>query len=197
LVAIRVPTEEEIRKMAPKSGYRNGFLSDWELSLTLVASSLKTFNPLSLLMLVLSEVPGLRQYSSVLYTVMSELFNNALEHGVLGLESSIKSTPAGFAEYYRLRREKLEAITLASIRFELQHEVKEGGGILTITVLDSGAGFVMHNEDDFPVAQEEKRRYYGRGLTLVASICDSVTVIEPGNKVQAKFVWSHDEHSNA
>lgn len=192
LVDITVPDDNQIHTIAPKSGMRNGYLEDWELSLTLVASSLKTFNPLSLLIHVISEVPGLRQNSSVLYTVLSELFNNALEHGVLGLESSIKSSPAGFAEYYRLRKEGLEALTDAFVRFEFRHETRENGGMLTVTVVDSGKGFVP-KETLVPHTPEKSVQYYGRGLTLVASICQSLQILPPGNRVQVQFPWSYEE----
>lgn len=194
LVDISVPEGDEVQALVPKSGMRNGYLEDWELSLTLVASSLKTFNPLSLLIHVISEVPGLRQNSSVLYTVLSELFNNALEHGVLGLESSIKSSPAGFAEYYRLRKEGLEALTDASVRFEFRHETRENGGMLTVTVVDSGQGFVP--EPVVPpgdAAKAPEMQYYGRGLTLVASICESLKILPPGNRVQVQFPWNYEE----
>lgn len=197
LVDIAVPTPDQVRKIVPKSGMRNGYLEDWELSLTLVASSLKTFNPLSLLIHVISEVPGLRQNSSVLYTVLSELFNNALEHGVLRLQSNIKSSPTGFAEYYRLRKEGLEALTDAFVRFEFRHEVRENGGLLTVTVVDSGQGFVPKAQPALPVAELEKTgvnaQYYGRGLTLVASICESLQILPPGNKVQVQFSWCYEE----
>jgi len=197
LVSLAVPTPEQIRKIVPKSGMRNGYLEDWELSLTLVASSLKTFNPLSLLIHVISEVPGLRQNSSVLYTVLSELFNNALEHGVLCLESSIKSSPSGFAEYYRLRKEGLEALTDAYIRFEFRHEVRENGGLLTVTVVDSGQGFVQRDpilpEAPAAIKPGPSAQYYGRGLTLVASICESLQILPPGNKIQVVFPWYYEE----
>lgn len=198
LVDIAVPSEEQVRFIVPKSGMRNGYLEDWELSLTLVASSLKTFNPLSLLIHVISEVPGLRQNSSVLYTVLSELFNNALEHGVLGLESGIKSSPAGFAEYYRLRKEGLEALTEAFVRFEFRHEVRENGGMLTVTVVDSGEGFVPKEDPATPASDELAKtaanaQYYGRGLTLVASICESLRILPPGNRIQVQFPWHYEE----
>ena len=37
---------------------------------------------------VVTELQGLDGYREPLYTVLVELFNNALEHGLLGLESS-------------------------------------------------------------------------------------------------------------
>lgn len=194
LVGICIPSPEKSANILPKSGMRNGFLEDWEMSFTLGASSLKTFNPLSLLVNVISEVPGLRQNSSVLYTVLSELFNNALEHGVLNLDSDIKSSPAGFAEYYRLRKEGLSNLTDAFVKFEFEHELNECTGLLTVTVSDSGKGFDFHGKVNPGSGQAyAPEQYYGRGLTLIASICESVEVLAPGSRVQIQFRWEFEE----
>lgn len=193
LVSIRFPDSEESDTILPELGHKHGYLEDWELSFTLVASSLRTFNPMSLLLHIISEVPGLRQNSSVLYTVLSELFNNALEHGVLGLSSSIKNSPAGFAEYYRLRKEGLLNLTQAFIKFEFKHEIVEGSGLLTVAVTDSGPGFVPPENVYEDIEQTDKPQYFGRGLSLIASICESLEVLSPGNCVQAKFRWAFEE----
>lgn len=194
LLSIVIPNAEKTANLAPKSGMRNGFLEDWEMSFTLGASSLKTFSPLSLLVNVISEVPGLRQNSSVLYTVLSELFNNALEHGVLGLSSAIKSSPSGFADYYRLRKQGLQNLTDAFVKFDFRHELYDCSGLLTITVSDSGQGFNFHgkvNKDSGEAYAPEQ--YFGRGLTLIASICESVEVLAPGSRVQICFRWHFEE----
>lgn len=195
VVDITVPSAEESLKILPKSGYRYGCLTDWSMTFTLVASSLRTFNPLSLLINIISEVPGLRQNSSVLYTVLSELFNNAVEHGVLELSSDMKSSPAGFAEYYRLRKERLQTVEGAFVRFEFDHRLTDTGGILTITVVDSGSGFepkVQLNALENP-AQGDKVHYFGRGLALIGSICDNIEVLAPGNRTRVAFSWQFEE----
>lgn len=191
LVDICIPSDEQAKAFAPKAGQKNGYLDDWEMSFTLVSASLRTFNPLSMLINIISEVPGLRQNSSVLYTVLSELLNNAIEHGVLELSSEIKSSPAGFAEYYRLRKEGLENLAAASVCFDFKHEVQGDTGLLTITVTDSGDGFEFKESEinnGSPTTQ-----YYGRGLTLIASMCESLEVLPPGNQVQVKFRWVFED----
>ncbi len=193
LVDIRIPSSEHLEKLLPKpgQGQGSGYLVDWKFSLTLDASSLRTFNPLSLLINMVSEVPGLRQSSSVLYTVLSEFYNNAVEHGVLKLSSDIKSSPSGFAEYYRLRKEGLEALHDAFVRFDFSHTLLDDGGELLITVTDSGDGFKPKQQlqgDGVSGAQ-----YYGRGLSLIASICESLEVLPPGNVVRAKYKWGFEE----
>jgi CheY-like chemotaxis protein len=63
---------------------------DWSLAFQLGPSSLKEFNPLPLLQHVLMEVPALRVRGGVIFTVLSELYTNALDHGVMGLSSVVK-----------------------------------------------------------------------------------------------------------
>src|SRR5690606_37670563 len=59
-----------------------GSLVDWCMSFEVTANTMKGFDPLPLMINVITEVPGLRQGSTVLYTILSELYANALEHGV-------------------------------------------------------------------------------------------------------------------
>jgi two-component system, HptB-dependent secretion and biofilm response regulator len=53
--------------------------------------------------------PGLGAHRSTMYTILAELFNNALEHGLLQLDSALKHDASGFDEYYRQREEKIES----------------------------------------------------------------------------------------
>ncbi len=193
LVSLTMPSEEEaakVLKMAPKT---RGSLADWAMSLKLNTSSLKTFDPLPLLLNVISEVPHLRQSSSVLYTVLSELFNNAVEHGVLGLSSQLKSTPQGFAEYYRLRKEGLEKLTDGWVVIDFEHRLEGDGGVLTIRFADSGPGFVKAQDVQQTADGHLHPLYFGRGLQLINSICEQLNITLPGNKIEAVFRWSTDD----
>jgi hypothetical protein len=42
-----------------------------------------------------------------IYMVLAELFFNALDHGLLKLDSRLKETPQGFGEYYSQRTKRL------------------------------------------------------------------------------------------
>jgi len=192
VVDICIPSKDEIESSIPKpgQGQGHGYLVDWELSLKLDASSLRTFSPLSMLITMISEVPGLRQSSSVLYTVLSEFYNNAIEHGVLGLSSDIKSSPSGFAEYYRLRKEALKHLENAFVKFEFRHQLFDEGGVLHIAVSDSGDGFTPKTIE---TGDPSHPNYYGRGLSLIASICESVEILPPGNKIEAVYRWGFEE----
>ncbi len=165
---------------------------DWSFSYELGPSSLSHFNPLPLVMHIMMEVPGLRMMSGQLYTVMAELFGNALEHGVLGLDSALKRSPEGFMAYYQQRQERIERLQEGWIRVVMHHEGNGACGQLRVRFVDSGDGF------DYLALQQraavnthviEKHQYSGRGIPLVHQICESVTYFGKGNEVEAVIHW--------
>lgn len=169
---------------------RYSSLAEWDMSFEIKPTSFQAFDPLPLLLNVLMEVPGLRNYSGTLYTIMAELYSNALEHGVLQLDSAMKDTPEGFADYYQLREERLRSVTAGYIRIYLQHSTAPEGGRLTLRVEDSGEGFDMSN--CLPEGLSNTQ-YSGRGLALVEKMCDSVRYLGKGNQVEAVFSWVNDD----
>ncbi len=164
-----------------------GSPQDWKLCYELGPRSLRAFNPLPMLQHILMESPQLRRRASEIYTILAETYSNALEHGVMGLDSSLKDSAEGFATYYARRAQALERLE-GFIRFELANEIDETGGVLTLRVTDSGRGF------DFRKAGVRSKRksvgYHGRGMMLLNELCDEVTYEEPGNSVVVRFNWS-------
>ena len=212
MVALEMPPEKQAQSLLARAPKSRGSLADWAMELKLNTSSLKTFEPLQLLLNVISEVPHLRQSSSILYTVMSELFNNAVEHGVLDLPSSLKSSPEGFNRYYTLRKERLASLQDGWVTIEFEHALQNNGGLLIIRFRDSGKGFMksgfMKNEtgdketdnqetrdseDKCQKGKPLKARYFGRGLKLIESLCEQINVYAPGNCVEAIFRWSTED----
>jgi CheY-like chemotaxis protein len=163
-------------------------LVEWGMCFEVKPSSFRVFDPLPLLLNVLMEVPGLRGSSGTLYTILVELYSNALEHGILGLDSSLKTTAEGFNEYYALREQRLKNVTTGSIRIYLDHHATEDGGTLTIRVVDSGKGFALTDSAPTPSAVA----YSGRGLALLKKICKSVRYLGSGNEVEVEFTWTND-----
>lgn len=179
-------TKDSVNKELAPSYSR---LAEWDMSFEIKPNSFKVFDPLPLLLNVLMEVPGLRNYSSTLYTIMAELYSNALEHGLLKLDSAIKKTPEGFAEYYRLRASRLEQADSGYIRIYLQHKTTAEGGTLTLRFEDSGEGFDVERD----LEKSDEASYSGRGLGLVEKICDSVRYLGCGNQVEVVFSWIDDD----
>ncbi|MBV1877502.1 MAG: fused response regulator/phosphatase [Pseudomonadales bacterium] len=167
--------------------------TDWSMTYSLGPGTLKDFNPLPLLLHLLMEVPGLRPHSGTLYTVLAELYSNALEHGVIGLCSDLKTNPSGFREYYQLRKAGLDDLTEGYVKFRFEHTSTEEGGLLRFFVEDSGAGFEYKNEEHSELNQEfHEENLHGRGIQLLKTLCSDVRFHGVGNEVEATFEWQRE-----
>lgn len=159
----------------------------WSLSMQLGAGLMSSFDPLPLLIKSVCDMQGLRGQRQQLYTVFSELFSNALDHGILGLDSKLKQTADGFAKYYMERAEKLASLSEGNIIVDISHQPDEDGGVLKIRFEDSGSGFDY--EKGRP-SLESNLGHSGRGIQLLHSICDDITYENKGNVVTATYRWS-------
>ncbi|KQQ57132.1 fused response regulator/phosphatase [Pseudomonas sp. Leaf127] len=159
---------------------------DWSASFEFRAATLKTFNPLPYILQLLLEVHGLRDQSGALYSVLAELYSNALEHGVLGLDSRLKHNAAGFARYYQERARRLEQLQSGFIRLQLEVRASAEGGVLSINLQDSGNGFDVPGVLARSPADEQ---LCGRGLRLVRSLCSDARWSEGGRAVCVEFSW--------
>ncbi|MBV4469552.1 fused response regulator/phosphatase [Pseudomonas sp. SWRI31] len=159
---------------------------DWSASFEFRGATLRRFNPLPFLLQLLLEVHGLRAQSGALYSVLAELYSNALEHGVLGLDSSLKRDAAGFARYYEMRAARLEALEDGYVRVHLQVQPQGEGGRLVIRVEDSGKGFDVARVMERPV---DNVRLSGRGISLVRQLGRNASWSDQGRSASVEFFW--------
>ena len=166
----------------------------WHCSYELRPDSLRYQDPVPLLLHLLMEVPTLRRYSGQLFTIMTELYNNALEHGLLGLSSGLKQAPEGFKAYYNARHQQLEQLALGSVRFTLDYQGDDQQGELLVDVIDSGKGFDYSTLPSLasPVKLSQQPLQpvlSGRGIPLLQSICSNIEYLGCGNHARVRFNW--------
>ena len=159
---------------------------DWSVSFEFRAATLKRFNPLPYLLQLLLEVHGLRAQSGALYSVLAELYSNALEHGVLGLDSSLKRDASGFTRYYQQRNARLDELQDGYVRVHLQVAPKGEGGCLTIRVEDSGKGFDVDRVMARPL---DGARLSGRGVSLIRQLSRNANWSDDGRSARVEFFW--------
>jgi CheY-like chemotaxis protein len=159
---------------------------DWSVSFEFRAATLKRFNPLPYLLQLLLEVHGLRAQSGALYSVLAELYSNALEHGVLGLDSALKSDASGFTRYYQQRNARLDALQDGFVRVHLQVTPKGKGGCLAVRVEDSGKGFDVARVMERPV---DGVRLSGRGVSLIRQLGHNASWSDDGRSARVEFFW--------
>jgi CheY-like chemotaxis protein len=180
--------EERETDIVPNQIINEGLMPPmtWRMTLDLKADALRTFDPLPLLTHLVVEIQGLRKSRDHLYTVLAELFFNALDHGLLNLDSAIKSTPQGFMEYYEKRQNDLVNLQEGQIKIIFEHLPAGNGGKLLIRIEDTGRGFDYHKA--VPRLRENLAPS-GRGIPLVRSLCENVSYFDKGNIVEAIYSW--------
>lgn len=170
----------------PAAGAGQRPASEWRVVLELGADALRTVDPLPACLQMAMELQGLHAHRERLYLILAELFSNALEHGLLRLDSTLKHTPQGFAEYYERRERALDALGAGTIRVTLSHRPEAQGGRLSVSVEDSGPGFAAASETH---SLNDNLATSGRGLALVRSLCREVTFRNRGASVEAVYEW--------
>ncbi len=162
----------------------------WSVEMRLEAQALRVTDPRPLLTQLVMDLQGMQKHRDRLFTVLAELFSNALEHGVLGLDSALKNDSQGFAEYYEERRKKLDCLEDGWIRIALDHVPTGCSGELHITIEDSGHGFEPSNS--LP-GLLENTAHSGRGIALVRSLCRELVYQGRGNVAHAVYAWDNCE----
>lgn len=162
------------------------FPARFQTTLEFGAEGLRRGDMLPTLMPLLTGLHGMAPQKESILLVLKELLNNALEHGLLRLDSSMKATAAGFEAYYGARERALAALREGWIKVQVSHEHHGAGGTVVIRVEDSGDGFDHRAE---PPPLPDNTRPWARGIPLVRSLCRDLLYHGKGNVAEAVIVW--------
>ena len=132
-----------------------------EFQLILYGSQLRQADPVPILINYIQETAGLHEHRRPLFTILTELYINALDHGVLQLDSLLKQGEDGFTNYFQQREQRLEALTEGQIRIGLRIHQNNNSGYIVITVEDSGHGFEFKTLSQHVT---NETLYSGRGI---------------------------------
>jgi CheY-like chemotaxis protein/anti-sigma regulatory factor (Ser/Thr protein kinase) len=161
--------------------------ADWRVALEFDPQTLRQVDPLPVCLQLVMALQGLGEHRERLYVILAELVNNAIDHGLLRLDSTLKHRPGGFTEYYAARTAALAALTEGTLRIELVHTVHTRGGRLTLRVEDSGPGFDDAWLSAAGADAGESVLPSGRGLALVRTLASGLR--RSGHGVEAVYEW--------
>lgn len=187
LVVIRCQKgyEREVPKTSPGEIEQSAQSSHWGIGLSLNAFEIRTQDVIPFLMRWLEQTRISFQIRTQFFSIISELYNNAVDHGILGLESYIKLLPNGFEKYMDMREEGLSELKEGTIDIHLERIQSEEGDFLRLKLKDSGPGFDFKTytentgEDNFMPAW--------RGIAMVNNLCKKMEYLNSGNEVVVEY----------
>jgi CheY-like chemotaxis protein/anti-sigma regulatory factor (Ser/Thr protein kinase) len=169
---------------------------EWQMALSLTAPQLRQTDIVPLLLHIVNqiELEG-ANLSGKLFLILSELFNNALDHGLLKLDSTLKNDPQGMDRYFEERSVRLKRLEKGEINIRLQKIVTAPGPCLKIIISDTGDGF------DYQAlraaALDASTRRHGRGIALVESLSSQLYYTDHGRESHVSIPLGNENHSVA
>lgn len=160
---------------------------NWSFVLQLDANELRHLDVVPMLLGITSQFPLTQGRSGELFVILSELFNNALDHGVLRLDSQLKLSPDGMESWLRLREERLAGLQQGEVCLRVEQRVAAGSCRLQIACRDSGPGFdlsAMLSCSEARLASASADALpFGRGLALMKRIAPDIEISGQGSEV--------------
>ncbi len=111
-------------------------------------------------------------------TALGEAFSNAIDHGNLELDSTLRES--GLEEYERIRQERVRQEPFRDRRVHVTERVDNDS--VTYVVCDEGRGFDLTSIPD-PTDTSNLLKASGRGLMLIRTFMDDVRFNEAGNEI--------------
>ena len=162
--------------------------SNWSLCYEVDQNIMRETDPVPFLINQLIDIQGIHLPREKLYMILNELYSNSLEHGILGLDSKLKQSTDGFETYYQERQQRLQDLGAATITFEFHHKATDGGGVLNITMIDSGSGFDL---SQVATVQQTNLEYKGRGIALIQNLSDHCEYQQSGRQANIEMRWQY------
>ncbi|KPC53110.1 fused response regulator/phosphatase [Amantichitinum ursilacus] len=160
--------------------------SMWRYTLSLGAEELRYINTVPFMMTFVNEIKALVNSQSDVFLILTELFVNALDHGLLNMDSALKQGEQGMERYLLERASRLADLKQGVIEIDLAGLRINGRDVLRIRLKDTGAGFDYSRHTE--LVPGDMRSAHGRGILLVRSMCASLQFLGSGNEVVAHYI---------
>lgn len=161
----------------------------WSFSMRLADEDLQNAHIVDQIMAFVGSVHGVEAHRDKIFTILSELYSNALEHGVLNLDSKLKSSADGFEAYYRERELRLASIANHAINIDFSY-TQGDPDCLCLRITDTGKGF---DADALMKDVGEGNEAHGRGMALLRNLCSKVEYSDGGKTVTVEYPLDLDE----
>ena len=117
----------------------------WRIALSLGAEELKYLDVVPLLTKITTRIHVTREHRSALFLMLTELFDSALNYGLLGLEPHIKLCTEGYERYLELRDTRLQTLCHGIIELEIRKVIIDDKPAVMIRVESGGSEYAQVN----------------------------------------------------
>lgn len=157
----------------------------WQLALTVDARALAGGNPLPPVNDLLQRLVGDGALAQDAAVVAGELFQNAVDYGLLGLESAERDCAEGLERYHAEREARLHGGEgTGQVDLSLRGGGPDDGGGVVVEVAQSGPGF-DHAAALAAARESGQCRAHGRGLRLAGQLSRTLRFSAGGRRVRA------------
>jgi CheY-like chemotaxis protein len=178
------PRREEVPSVSVSGVCAGG---GWRVRTRVTAQELKYLDVAPFLLEVVRRFHGIEAHAAQILLILSELFNNALDHGLLELDSRIKREPGGVERFLAMRRHRLDELSEGSVDIELEMIAAGNRPMLAIRIQDSGRGFDYRPLLAAGAGISASAVPHGRGIALVRNLCARLEYHGSGNGVSALY----------
>lgn len=161
-----------------------GAAGSWKFAVELGPHQLKSDDVIPMLMQWVAAMGIEASLEKKCFLVLTELFSNALDFGLLGLGPHMHHRREGFDQYTRERLKRLAELKGGSIRIAIEHPAAADQAKLLLVIRDSGQGFDYEyflSDDHAPIT------HTGHGIALVRSLVNKLEYSDRGRSVRAEF----------
>jgi CheY-like chemotaxis protein len=154
------------------------------------ALDLKNLDVVPTLSGVIERIAATKEHAGQVFLILSELVSNALDHGLLRMDSALKTSSDGFAAYATQRQNALKELQEGFIDIDIEILRRDNRKMVKICVRDSGPGF-----DWAARSQVSETGLHGRGIELVRRLSHDMHYTGAGNEVVVYYELSPSNHA--
>lgn len=161
---------------------------NWHKRVVFKTEQIKASNPVPGLLAHLFNMLPKGINTAEINTIVTELYNNAVDHGLLSLSSDIKQKPNGLEKFYQLRKKLLENLNYGRVEFNFYFNCQNH--LFTIEVSDNGNGF------DFETYAKEPlmlHKLSGKGLYLINQLANNIKYLGDLNTLVVQYRLKQQE----
>ena len=168
--------------------------TNWNIKFDMDADTLRRLNPVPVILQMNTEIQGLEKSRADIFLVLTEMYSNALEHGLLKLDSEIKNEENGFSKYYEQRQSSLNKLTDAKMTININHSEEDKKGVIVMSVEHDGEGFDYTNING---GLDKNKNQYGRGIALLSNMCKKFNYSNEGRQLQVEYEWEYSDEKQS